>query len=358
MRISFPYMGTTLIFAKLFELLGHDIVMPPKPTKKTIELGVKYSPEFACFPFKVIMGTYIETLEKDVDIIVTSGGHGPCRAGYYGELHKKILSNIGHEVEIYVFDEIKRDYKLFLNQVKVLKGEKSWFAVLKTLRTVYLMTKSIDKINKIVCKKRAYASDKRLLTRIWQSVLEDYSNIKNNKDIKNVEKEALDKINNLSYDFSPDDERIKIGIVGEIYVVMESSVNNNIEEILNTYGVEVERAHYLSSYIDDSLLPFVGKEGKEISRKAEEYIEIVIGGHAKESVGHIIDYKEKGYDGIIHLKPFGCLPEIITQSMLDNLSEKLNIPILSLSIDEQTARANMMTRLEAFIDFIKYQKSK
>ncbi|MFP4017014.1 MAG: 2-hydroxyacyl-CoA dehydratase, partial [Halanaerobiales bacterium] len=75
------------------------------------------------------------------------------------------------------------------------------------------------------------------------------------------------------------------------------------------------------------------------------------------SVGHIVDYKERGFDGVIHLKPFGCLPEIISQSMLDKISDDLDIPILSLSIDEQTAQANMMTRLEAFLDFIKYRKS-
>ena len=84
-------MGTTIVYGKFLELLGHEMVMPKQPTRKTIELGVKYSPEFACFPFKVIMGTYLETMEKGVDIIVTSGGHGPCRAGYYGELHRKII---------------------------------------------------------------------------------------------------------------------------------------------------------------------------------------------------------------------------------------------------------------------------
>src|SRR5690554_6759181 len=110
MRVSFPYMGTILVYEKLINILGHEVVKPNRPTKKTIDLGVKYSPEFACFPFKVIMGTYLETLEKGVDLLVTTGGHGPCRAGYYGELHKKILSSLGYEVEFIIFDEPKRDY--------------------------------------------------------------------------------------------------------------------------------------------------------------------------------------------------------------------------------------------------------
>ncbi len=357
MRISFPYMGTTVIYAKLFELLGHQVIMPNKPTKKTIDLGVKYSPEFACYPFKVIMGTYFETIEKGVDTIVSSGGHGPCRAGYYGQLHKKILSSMGHDLEFIIFDEPKRDFKRFINQIGKLKGENSWFRVIKIIHIVYKMAKSIDKIEKIVNRKRAYISNKAVVNKAWKETLEDYAKIKNSKDIEKVEKKAIKKINKFDYQLPSKEERIKIGIVGEIYVVMEPSVNNNVEEILNTYGAEVERSQYLSQYIDETLIPFASKKAEEIFKKAEDYIEIVIGGHAKQSVGHIIDYKEKGFDGVIHLKPFGCLPEIITQSMLDKISDDIDIPIFSLSIDEQTAQANMMTRLEAFIDLIKYRKS-
>ncbi len=209
----------------------------------------------------------------------------------------------------------------------------------------------------MVNRKRAYISNKTVVNKAWKEALEDYSKIKGSKDIKKVEKKAVEKINQYDYKLPCAEERIKIGIVGEIYVVMEPSVNNNVEEILNMYGAEVERSQYLSQYIDETLIPFAGKEAEKIFKKAEEYIEIVIGGHAKQSIGHIIDYKERGFDGVIHLKPFGCLPEIISQSMLDKISDDINIPIFSLSIDEQTAQANMMTRLEAFIDLIKYRKS-
>lgn len=357
MRVTFPYMGPTLIYAKLLELLGHEVIMPNKPTKKTIDLGVKYSPEFACFPFKVIMGTYFEMMDKRVDTIVTSGGHGPCRAGYYGELHKKILSNMGYDIDFIIFDEPKRDYKLFYQQVLKLKGDSSWFRIARVVYTVYRMVKSIDKVEKIISIRRAYIDNKSLLNRTWKDILEDYSKIENTKDVKEVEENALKKLNRFKYKLPEENERVRIGIVGEIYVVMEPSVNNNIEDIINSFGAEVERSHYLSHYIDETLLPVKGREVKEIFKKAEDYIEIIIGGHAKQSIGHIVDYKERGFDGVIHLKPFGCLPELISQSILDKLSADLDMPILSLSIDEQTAQANLMTRIEAFIDFIKYRKA-
>ncbi|MFW6267444.1 MAG: 2-hydroxyacyl-CoA dehydratase, partial [Halanaerobium sp.] len=140
---------------------------------------------------------------------------------------------------------------------------------------------------------------------------------------------------------------------GEIYVVLEHSINNQIEEKVNRFGFEVERSQYLTDWIRENALPFLGKDLEEIEAKGEEFIEIEIGGHARGNVGHAIDFKEKGFDGIIHLKPFGCLPELVSQSVMDELSEKYEIPVLTISIDEQTADANVLTRVEAFLDMIK-----
>ena len=76
-------MGCVTGYKKLMEKLGHEVVMPDPPSQKTMELGVKYSPEFICFPFKVMMGTYIECAERGAELIVSSGGNGPCRARMY-----------------------------------------------------------------------------------------------------------------------------------------------------------------------------------------------------------------------------------------------------------------------------------
>ena len=86
MKISFPYMGCVTGYKKLLELLGHEVIMPEKPSQRTVNLGVLNSPEFICYPFKIILGTYIELCEKGVDVIISSGGSGPCRAGMYCEI--------------------------------------------------------------------------------------------------------------------------------------------------------------------------------------------------------------------------------------------------------------------------------
>ncbi|MFW6035726.1 MAG: acyl-CoA dehydratase activase-related protein, partial [Halothermotrichaceae bacterium] len=96
MKVTFPYMGPVVGYKKLFELLGFDVVVPPRPTQKTIDLGAKHSPEFACFPFKVLMGSYIEACNMGAEMVVSSGGHGPCRAGFYGEVHERVLHSLGY----------------------------------------------------------------------------------------------------------------------------------------------------------------------------------------------------------------------------------------------------------------------
>ncbi|MDK2814825.1 MAG: hypothetical protein PWP18_738 [Thermoanaerobacter sp.] len=65
-------MGSPYIYEKLFSLLGHEVVTPPRPSQKTINYGVKYSPEFACFPLKVILGTYLEAIELGADTIYSN----------------------------------------------------------------------------------------------------------------------------------------------------------------------------------------------------------------------------------------------------------------------------------------------
>ena len=45
LKITFPHMGNMHIPLKaLFENLGYEVIPPPVCTKKTLELGVAYSP--------------------------------------------------------------------------------------------------------------------------------------------------------------------------------------------------------------------------------------------------------------------------------------------------------------------------
>ena len=358
MKVSFPYMGTTVIYKKLFELLDHEVIEPPVPSQRTIDLGVKNSPEFACYPLKVILGSYIEAIELGATTLITSGGHGPCRAGFYGETHYRILKSLGYDIELIVFDAYKRDITGTIKNVRKILNGKSLGYLWKTLKIVYLMAKSMDKIEKKIQKLRAYETYKGSCNRAWEEIQKIYDSVKSIKDIVNAELQSKAILDNIKVIEVSESERIKIGIVGEIYVVMEKSINLKIEEILGAMGAEVERSQYISEWIDYNLLPrWVSKPYElEILKKGEKFIKEIIGGHAKQTVGHIVDYAERRFDGVVHLMPFACLPELVSQSIIPAITKEYNIPVITLPIDEQTGLANVQTRIEAFLDLIKNKK--
>ena len=81
-----------------------------------------------------------------------------------------------------------------------------------------------------------------------------------------------------------------------------------------------------------------------------------IGGEALESISDVAYANERGVDGIIHISPFTCMPEIMSQNIFPTMRENCEIPILTLIMDEQTGRAGYITRLEAFVDLMKRRK--
>lgn len=358
MKVSFPYMGTVIVYKKILELLGHEVYTPPRPSKKTLDLGVKYSPEHACFPYKTLTGTYLEIAEEGVDVIVTSGGHGPCRAGFYSEIHKRDLKRLGYDMEVIVFDSYHRNKKRFMDNVRKLKGNNSWLKVWQAISYTFKLIREIDRFDKRIHQIMAYEVKQGQTSKTWDKIQELFDKSNNKRELKEAIIESEKLIGSIEINDVESEKKIKIGIVGEIYVVMESSINLDIEQTLGELGCETERSHYLSDWVDHNMTPgFLKKSNEEeILKKGEQYIKIKIGGHAKETVGQIVDFKDRGFDGVIHLLPFGCLPELISQSVIPKISKDLDIPILSISLDEQTGKAHSRTRIEAFIDLIKNKK--
>jgi len=360
MNVTFPYMGTVIIYKKLLQLLGHHVIVPPRPSQKTLDLGVKYSPEFACFPFKAIMGNYIEACEIGATTIVTSGGHGPCRAGYYSEIHRRILKEMGYNVEFLVFDSYFRDKKGFMEVVRKIKGKNSWLKVARAIKFTYDMIRELDQFDRRVHQIKPYEQIPGSVNKAWNEIQQRFDLVTTRRQLRRVIKEGKQRIDSIPLKPVLEQDRIRIGIVGEIYVVMESSINMEMENVLGELGCEVERSHYLSGWVNNNMLPrfLSSSHEEEVIKKGKPYIEIEIGGHAQQTVGHIVDYKEKGFDGIIHLMPFGCLPELVSQSVIPRISKEFDIPVLTLSLDEQTGQANSRTRIEAFIDLLRNIKSR
>ena len=354
MKVSFPYMGCVTGYKLLMEKLGHEVIMPQRPTQRTMELGVKYSPEFICFPFKVMMGTYIECAEAGTEMIVTSGGCGPCRAGMYPDVHQKVLEELGYNVRVVVFDSIFQDFGAFYEKLKAIKNDTPAHKFLKYAYFAFRLIKKMDTLEKQLKIRRAYEKNVGDFSRAWQKIVHIFEKCVTIKDINRAYDKALEIFDSIPVREVKENERIRVGIVGEIYVVMEASVNKNVEEILNNLGIEVENVQYISDWIGHNIVPawIPFPKSHRIFRLSDPVSPINCGGHDKENMGWVYDFARRGFDGVVHLMPFACLPELVNLGKFPAISTELNMPILSLSLDEQMGEAHVKTRLEAFADLI------
>lgn len=353
MLITYPHMGTmAIVLEALFTSLGRTVLTPPPITKRTMELGVKNSPETVCLPFKVTLGNFIEALDQGADTLVTCGGVGPCRLGYYAEVQKGILQQLGYKFDMLV---IEPDIVDVLKHLRKVAYKKSLREIYHAFKFAGAKMNALDSIEKGLTALRPRQKTPGSADAIWQRAVTDIAYSQDIPQITNVLQDTLSKIErDMCYDAEP----LKIGLVGEIYVTIEPFINLNIERLLGNMGVEVHKTMYLSDYVRGHLLrkrEYLDKY-EDLFALAKPYLGHYVGGHGLKSIGHTIDMSQSGYDGVIQVYPFTCMPEVIAKNILPKVSQDRNIPVLSLVYDEQSGEAGILTRLEAFIDLLKSRK--
>ena len=143
---------------------------------------------------------------------------------------------------------------------------------------------------------------------------------------------------------------IRVGVIGELYVLMEPFSNFYIEKELAQKGIEVHRFVTISSILND-VFSF-NSHLRKFRKESKPYLKYHIGAHGTESVARAQTLIKAGFDGIIHIKPFGCMPEVNAMSVLHNISKDYKTPIIYFSFDSQTSEAGIKTRIEAFHDML------
>lgn len=351
MKVTFPHMGHFYITGKtIFEGFGLDVIVPPPCTKKTLDLGTKYSPESACLPLKINLGNYLEAIELGADTIIMGGGVGPCRFGYYAEIQRDILEDLGHHLEMVVLEPPDVHFGEVWDKVKYLMRS-SWPQATKSIYLAWHKTFAIDQMEREVHKIRPREVNAGEADRVFMYMLHDVDNCQTKSLVQNTIKFYLDEFRQIPVYKSK--SIIKVAVLGEIYTVLEPFVNFDMEKILGRLGVEVYRPLFLSQWINDHLfggiLPINGS--KKAKKLSSPYLGYFVGGHGRETVGHAVELKDK-VDGIIQIAPLTCMPEIVAQTLLYKVSEDTGIPVMTIYVDEQTGKAGLTTRLEAFTDMI------
>jgi predicted nucleotide-binding protein (sugar kinase/HSP70/actin superfamily) len=349
-------MGTMHItLSALFKGLGLEVLPPPPITKKTMDLGTKYAPETACLPFKITLGNFIEALEQGADTIITCGGVGPCRLGYYAQVQKDILNELGFEFELIAVEpNIIEVFKI----LQRFTPGKSWQDVYWAFKLAGAKMTALDNMERKTYSVRPREKVPGKADLLWQqavNAMEAAQDISSVTALAKVFNEKLDNIE-LKCGYQP----LRIGIIGEIYIMLEPFVNQDMIRQLGKMGVEVYKAMYLTDYVQVHLQRNrrACKDYQQIVDMAMPYLGHYVGGHAIKSIGCTVQMSKAGLDGVIQVFPFTCMPEIIAKNILPQVSKAVNMPIMSLAFDEQSGEAGVFTRLEAFIDLLNYRRLK
>lgn len=359
MKVTFPHMGNLYISAKaLFEELGIEYIIPPLTSKKTLEIGTRYVPECACFPLKITVGNLIEAHQLGADTVLMAGGCGPCRFGYYCEMYREILKDLGCNMDIVTLEPPGANiFKLF-QSIRKLLGSCNLYKTISAIKNVTQVAVEVDEIERLVSKIKSRELEKGKTDNVYKAFKKNVIKAKGAKQIIKLIRETKNDLLKIKTDEKA--KPLKIGIVGEIYSTIDSYTNMDIQSRLGAMGVETHRYVTISNWVMEHIIKRAFKIPRDLSYEcaAKPYLGKMIGGHAMETIGNTILYAQKGYDGIIQIYPLTCMPEIVAESILPAVERDYNIPILTLIIDEMTGEAGYITRIEAFVDLILRKKEK
>ena len=358
MKCTFPHMGTMYVAVEsLLEGLGHEVVVTPPITERTISLGQHGAPETACLPLKINLGNYIEAMENGAEVILMGGGVGPCRFGYYAEVQREILKDAGYNFEMMVLEPPKGQLSLAWQRFKPLLTKASISEAIAAVRLAWAKAQIVDDIEKLTHQVRAYETVRGSATTARSKAITMLRQAKNTRDLPRLVEEIKALFQQVPVD--PQRQPVVIGLVGEIYVMLEPFANRHLERLLGEMGVLVRRSAFLSDWLRGQFFNLLRFDVQKKARLlAGPYLPHFVGGHGLESVADSVNYANNRVDGIIHVAPFTCMPEIVAQSILPKVSADLDVPIMTLVVDEHSAEAGIITRLEAFTDMVRRRRAR
>ena len=359
-KVAFPHMGNVSIaWSAALKKIGVEPFIPPYTSKKTLSLGTKHSPEAICIPYKLILGNFIEAIEGGADYVSMITSPGCCRLGEYGNCIHQALIDLGYDanyIEMRLYDGIKGMY----NYLKKVSGKNDPILFARAINIGIRKMFLLDDLEDALSYYRAREINFGDAEKHYNKALQMIKDADNTRTLKKVKKHVFDEMKKTEIDKNK--EVLHVDVTGEIYLVCDPFSNQNILKELGKMGVQTRRSLTISGFIKDAIIPKIFRDGEthlqRAYRMAKPYLMRDIGGDSLECVSDVAYADERGVDGIIHISPFTCMPEIMSQNIFPAMRENCDIPILPLIMDEQTGKAGYLTRLEAFTDLMRRRKRK
>lgn len=136
---------------------------------------------------------------------------------------------------------------------------------------------------------------------------------------------------------------LTLGVVGHPYNVQDPAVNMNLLAELSSRGAtpltERDRPpRYVPGMFDRYPAGLFWSFGREILATAKRFLE------------------PGAADGLIYVIPFGCGLDSVLMSLVEAEARAARVPFLPLVVDEHTGRAAFLTRVEAFLDLLRFRR--
>lgn len=310
------------LWSTFLEELGVQVITSPPTNKAIIKEGVALAENEVCVPVKVFYG-HVMDLKDKVDalfiprVVSIEGGAYTCPK-FLG------LPDIIKAARDDLPEIMAPTFNLRL-------GWRKFYSSFYKLGRQFT-----DNASDIV---KAFIKANRISNQYHQDLIKGWTPPQLLDDGKKTSPvESLDELSGDS------DRPLRIGVVGHSYNVYDPFVSMNLVPRLRSWGVEVVTSEMIKPKIIE----------KEVSKLPKS----LFWSYEKEVVGTAFHWLKKGLvDGLIYVLSFACGPDSLVQVLIEEKAkEKLEIPLTSIVLDEHTAEAGLLTRLEAFYDMISRKK--
>ncbi len=280
------------------------MVLSGETTKATLNLGIQLAVEEVCLPVKVFYGHVMELCNNKVDAIFVPRLISVERGAY---ICPKFMG-LPDMIRPWVPQGIR------LIQTTVNLRDHPW---------IRLSNAAIE-----VARELGHGKARAL-----EAMLYGIS------ELKRFEKSFL-----IGNQHREDDHKPLIGILGHPYNLHDSLTNMNLIQRLTNYGFHT-----------------VGPESVNpslISRYLKRLPKDIFWTFGRKIMGSALYWMDTGrVSGIIHVVSFGCGTDSLVGELVSKLaSRSRKMPFLLLTIDEHTAEAGLVTRVEAFLDMIRFTR--
>lgn len=318
-----------------FKELGYDVVLSKESNKKILETGVRLAVDDICLPFKVYYGHVLD-IKDSVDYLfvprfISLGKYNYVCPKFMG-LPDMLKANIKDLPEIIepVFDLRKhsiRPLRKIYGEIGKFLGKKFWKVERAYLKAIRRQKKFVN------LQIQGYSVEDAIRMSEEDAIAKNFT-INDNSNNKN-EKYYLNNYNK---------KNLKIGVLGHSYILNDRYISMDILGQLKSMGIKV---HTVEMFDELYLEKAASRQNKRVfwffNRK-------VMG-----AAYHLFDSSEE-IDGLIQVTAFACGPDSMVQELIDIKAKRKNISVLNLNLDEHSAEAGLITRLEAFIDLIERRK--